>query len=102
MCVLIFPTNLSETFLILRRTERVMIKNLYRSSHKLPTILSILMIWIFSTDFFKHPEILNFMKICQVLVELFHADGRTDITKLTVVIHNFANASENDLVRPIL
>jgi len=25
-------------------------------------------------------------------VELFHADRRTDMTKLTVALHNFANA----------
>jgi len=40
MCVLIFCTNLSETFLILRRTERDMIKNVYRSSCKVLVILS--------------------------------------------------------------
>jgi len=27
--------------------------------------------------------------------ELFHMDGRTDVTKLTVVFHNSANASIN-------
>ena len=34
MCVVIFSTNLSETFLILRRNERDMIKNVYWSSNK--------------------------------------------------------------------
>jgi len=34
----------------------------------------------------------NFMKICQVGSELFHADRRTDMTKLIVAIRNFANA----------
>ena len=28
--------------------------------------------------------------------EVFHADGRTDITKLTVVCRNFAKARKND------
>jgi len=42
------------------------------------------------------------MKICQVGVEVFHADGRTDTTKLTVAIRNFAEAPENDLVMPII
>ena len=39
MCVLIFSTNFSETFLILRRTERDMIKNLYRCACTVPVML---------------------------------------------------------------
>ena len=34
------------------------------------------------------------MKICPVAAELFHADERTDMTKLTVAFRNFANAPE--------
>jgi hypothetical protein len=41
MCVLIFSTNLSETFLILRRTERDIIINVLRSSCKVLVILVI-------------------------------------------------------------
>jgi hypothetical protein len=39
MCALIFCTILSETFLILRRSKRDMIKNVYRSACKVPVIL---------------------------------------------------------------
>ena len=39
MCGLIFSTILSEMFNISRRMERDMIKNVYRSSCKVPVIL---------------------------------------------------------------
>jgi len=35
------------------------------------------------------------MKIRPVGAELFHVDGRTDMTKLTVAFRNFANAPKN-------
>ena len=35
------------------------------------------------------------MKICPVGAELFHADRRTDMTKLTVAFRNFANVPNN-------
>jgi len=39
MRVLIFPTTLSDTFLILRRNERDIIKRVYCSSCKDPVLL---------------------------------------------------------------
>jgi len=43
----------------------------------------------------------NFMKIRLVGAELFHTDGQkdrqTDITKLIVAFHNFANAPKRTL-----
>jgi hypothetical protein len=38
MCVLIFSTTFSETFLIIRRTERYIIENCYWSSCKVPVV----------------------------------------------------------------
>ena len=35
------------------------------------------------------------MKIRPVRAELFHADGRTDMTKLEVAFRNFADAPQN-------
>jgi len=35
------------------------------------------------------------MRNCPVGAELFHADGWTDMMKLIVALHNFANASKN-------
>ena len=37
------------------------------------------------------------MKFRPVGAELFHADGRTDMTKLTVAFRNFAKGPKNDL-----
>jgi hypothetical protein len=36
------------------------------------------------------------MKIRPVGAELFHADGRIDMTKLVVAFRNFANAPKNE------
>jgi len=37
------------------------------------------------------------MKNLPVGVELFHTDGRTDMTKLIVALRSFANAIKNEL-----
>ena len=39
------------------------------------------------------------MEIRQVRVELFHAGGRTEVTKLTAAFRNFANAPKKDLFK---
>jgi len=49
----------------------------------------------FLDRFEKSPQIPNLVKIRPVVAELFHADGRTDMTKLIVAFHSFANASTN-------
>ena len=40
MCILFFSANVSETFLILRRTERDMFKNVYWSTREVTLFLS--------------------------------------------------------------
>jgi len=47
---------------------------------------------IFQTDFQKNTQISNFVKIRLVGTELFHADGRRDVTKTTVTFRSFASA----------
>jgi hypothetical protein len=51
--------------------------------------------WIFSTDFEKGSNI-KFHLIRSVGAELFHTDRLTDMTRLTVAFHNFANAPKNN------
>ena len=54
-------------------------------------------ILILSTDFLKKAQVLSFVKTRPVGAELFHADGRTDMTKLIVAFRNFANAPKTRL-----
>jgi hypothetical protein len=41
----------------------------------------------------------SFRVLLKVEAELYHADGQTDITKLTVAFRNFANAPKNFTLR---
>jgi hypothetical protein len=63
MCVFIFSTNLSITFLIIRTTHRNIVINVN-----------------------------TLKKIRPVGAELFHADRQTDMKKPIVAFRNFANA----------
>jgi hypothetical protein len=45
-----------------------------------------------SRQFSKNNQISNFMELCPVGDELFRADGRADMMKLTVAFRNFVNA----------
>ena len=87
---------MSETFFILRRTERCMIKKLYWCSCKVPFIL-VLFWWNLNIldRFSKNTQISNFMKLRPVGAELFHANGRTDMMKLIATFRNFANAPKS-------
>ena len=88
---------LPEIFLVLRRTERDMIKNVYWFYVKYPLFLSHFnATWIFSTDLRKilkyqiSWESVQWQPSCSM-----QTDGQTDATKLVVAFRNFANASEN-------
>jgi len=50
-------------------------------------------------DYRKNTQISNFMEICGVEAELFHADGQTDMT-LLIAFRSFAKVPNNrkDLV----
>jgi hypothetical protein len=49
----------------------------------------------YSGQISENPKISNFMKIHQVGAQLFHAGGRTDMTKPIVAFRYFANAPKN-------
>jgi hypothetical protein len=80
---------LSETFLILRRTERDMVKNEYWSSCKVPVILwDLIETLIFSTVPPPEKYVSSFTKFHLVGAALIHADGQTGITKLMVAFRS--------------
>jgi hypothetical protein len=70
---------LSETFLILIRTGRDMIKNMFCSSRKVRIFVRCQWNLNFLDRFSKNSQISNSMNNRSAGAELLHADGRTDM-----------------------
>ena len=86
---------MSETSLILR-SERDITTKVRRSPCKVPAVLVTFQWNLNCPDkLSENPHISNFMKIRPLGAVLFHADGRTDMTKLTAAFHSFANEPKN-------
>ena len=93
-CVFRFsPQLLCETFLTLRRNKWDMIKNVRRSSCKVPVI--IVRFWWnlnFLNRCLKSTQILNSMKIYPVGTKLFHADGQMERWHTHIRTHTHTHA----------
>ena len=96
-----FPIRLlSKIFLILGKIQSDIVINVENIPVKYPFFLSdFTETLIFSTDFRKTKSS-NLIKIRLVRAELFHADGRTDMTKLIAAFRNFSNAPKHSTVCP--
>jgi len=68
-----------------------MIIHVYWCACNVPLFLQVFMKFEFSHRFSKNTQISNLMKVRPLGAELFHADGQTDMTKLIVACHSFAN-----------
>jgi len=91
--------RLSQTFLILRRTERDMIESMHWYSCKLPVIpVKFSLKFKFLDRFSKNSQAPNIMKIRSVWSRgcSIRMGGQTerDMTKLMVVFRNSANATK--------
>jgi hypothetical protein len=99
MCVLIFSTKLSETFLTLRRIQR----DIITTAHRLPCKISVILVryyWNlnFVENIFKKSARIEFNEnpsSGSQAVTCGRTDGRTDMTKETAAFRSFVNAPKN-------
>jgi len=78
MCFDFLYNFLSETFFIIRRTERDIIINVHRSSCALPVVVIPKLNFKFYDRFFKNTQMSNFMKVRSVKAELFDLGEQTE------------------------
>jgi hypothetical protein len=106
MCILIFSPNLAETFLILTRNERDMMRNVRRSSYTV-AVINVRSYWHlnFLCRVSRNPQISNFVKTLSSgsrVAPCGHKGGQedrqTDMTKRTVAFRNFTNAPYNSVI----
>jgi hypothetical protein len=108
MYVFIFSTTSSQTFLILRRTERDIVINVYWSSRNVPVILTDLnQPWSLSTEFLNILNI-KFLKNLSSRSRVVacggtdrQTDRQTDMRQLMVAFRNFANTPTNFWTLPV-
>jgi len=99
MCVLILSTNFARN---ISHSKKIWARYYHKCT--LVTMWSavysrqIVMYLGFSPYILENVQIPNLMIIRQGRTELFHADGRTDFTKLLVDFRKFANAPKNRIV----
>ena len=99
MCVLIFSTIFSETFLIHRRIELDMIKNVlvvfaWRTHYSCPIFMKL----EFSQQCFKNTQNIKFhenLSSGSWVVPCGQKDGWINIIKLIVAFRNFVNTPKN-------
>jgi hypothetical protein len=101
MCVLIFSTIVSKTFLIVRRNQRDIVINMKTSSCKVPVNSCRILIKLeFPRRSFRKSSKIKFNQNSssgsRVVPCGRQRDRRMDMTKLTIVFRNFANTLRND------
>ena len=93
MCILIFSTTIVSNIYHSTKNGAIYDKTSYIGLQCKAPIIIFWFQWLnFLDRFSMKTEISNFMKIRPVGAEIFHAERRTDMTKLIVAFRNFGNA----------